>query len=692
MASASSKRPTKGRADAAANTLARKFSQLGLETDADFVVHLPLRYEDETAVHAIGDARAGLPQQFEGEVVEQIITQRPRKQLQVILQDQSGRITLRWLHFYPSQLKQLAEGQRVRVRGEVRRGFHGLELVHPKVTKPDQGLSDTLTPVYPASDGLRQQQIQNRINEALERLPLQDTLPEVLREQFELPNFAESLKLLHHPPRNVDAEALMQKTHPAWQRIKFDELLAQQLSLAAARAARRKQKSWPLVQKQGELEQQLRKRLGFKLTAAQERVVAEIADDLTLSHPMHRLLQGDVGSGKTVVAAMAAAQAIDSGYQVALMAPTELLAEQHYQKMTLWFEPLGITVGWLSGSQTAKQRAPVLEGVHNGHCALVVGTQALIQDGVEFHKLGLVILDEQHRFGVGQRLSLSRKGEQGEKQKRTIPHQLNMSATPIPRTLAMSFLADLDVSVIDELPAGRTPVITKLLSEHRREEVIAHIYAQIQEGRQVYWVCPLVEESEALQLQTAVDTYHHLAEQLAGVRVGLLHGKLPTQEKAQIMEAFRSGEVQVLVATTVIEVGVDVPNANLMVIEHAERFGLAQLHQLRGRVGRGAHQAVCVLLYSQPLSAIARERLKAMYETTDGFDIARRDLALRGPGEFLGVRQSGQALLRFASLDSDEYMIEQAQECAVLLREQYPEHAHAHVQRWLKGREEFLRT
>lgn len=692
MASASSSRPSKGRADAAATTLARKFSQLGLETDADFVVHLPLRYEDETAVHAIADARSGLSQQFEGEVVEQIITQRPRKQLQVILQDESGRITLRWLHFYPSQLKQLAEGQRVRVRGEVRRGFHGLELVHPKVTKPDQGLSDTLTPVYPASDGLRQQQILNRINQALERLPLKDTLPEALREQFELPDFAQSLRLLHHPPRDVDAYALMQKTHPAWQRIKFDELLAQQLSLAAARAARRKQKSWPLKKKKGQLEQRLRERLGFSLTNAQERVVAEIAEDLTFSHPMHRLLQGDVGSGKTVVAAMAAAQAIESGYQVALMAPTELLAEQHYQKMQQWFDPLGIAVGWLSGSQTAKQRAPVLEGVQNGNCALVVGTQALIQEGVEFHKLGLVILDEQHRFGVGQRLSLSRKGEQGEKQARTIPHQLNMSATPIPRTLAMSFLADLDVSVIDELPAGRTPVITKLLSEHRREEVIAHIYAQIQEGRQVYWVCPLVEESEALQLQTAVDTYQHLAEQLPGVKVGLLHGKLPTQEKAHIMEAFRAGEVQVLVATTVIEVGVDVPNANLMVIEHAERFGLAQLHQLRGRVGRGSHQAVCVLLYQQPLSAIARERLKAMYETTDGFEIARRDLSLRGPGEFLGVRQSGQALLRFASLDSDEYMIEKAQECAVLLREHYPEHAHAHVQRWLKGREEFLRT
>src|SRR5690606_29416587 len=469
---------------------------------------------------------------------------------------------------------------------------------------------------------------------------------------------------LHFPSADCNYHDLIQRSHPAWTRIKFDELLAQQLSLAAARAARMAQRAPALSSNDASLAQQLQQHLAFSLTAAQERVIQEIVQDLGRPYPMHRLLQGDVGSGKTVVAAFAAAQVLSSGFQVAIMAPTELLAEQLYEKMLAWFQPLGITVGWLSGSVGTKHRATTLATLQSGELRLLVGTQALIQDGVEFKQLGLIIVDEQHRFGVGQRLSLSRKGETVKPKGTVLPHQLTMSATPIPRTLAMSFLADLDVSVLDELPAGRTPVITKLVADGRRDEIIAHIYQHVQTGQQVYWVCPLVEESESLQLQTAVDTQIYLAEHLPDINVGLLHGKLSSSEKALVMEDFRQAKVQVLVATTVIEVGVDVPNATLMVIEHAERFGLAQLHQLRGRVGRGSGQSVCVLLYQGPLSEVARDRLRAMYETTDGFEISRRDLNQRGPGEFLGLRQSGQAPVRFADLDTDALLIEQAKACA----------------------------
>ncbi|MCQ9616341.1 ATP-dependent DNA helicase RecG [Paenalcaligenes niemegkensis] len=675
-----------------APTQADRFKRLGLMSDDDFIVHLPLRYEDETQVNTISQARPGEFIQIEGEIVQQEQSARPRRQLHATIADETGQLRLRWLHFYPNQQKQVEVGKRVRVRGEVRGGFHGLELIHPKVTQADAALADALTPVYPTTDGLRQSAIRSAIHQAIERADLRDTLPPEIVQRLELHPFAESIRLLHSPPSQTSYQTLIEREHPAWVRIKFDELLAQQLSLAAARAARLAQQAYPLANSDGSVRQGLQSSLRFELTGAQQRVIAEIAHDLRRAFPMHRLLQGDVGSGKTVVAAFAAAQAIDSGLQVAMMAPTELLAEQHYQKMTAWFEPLGVRVGWLSGSKTAKQRLPVLTGLKEGTLPLLVGTQALIQDSVEFKHLGLIILDEQHRFGVGQRLSLSRKGEAASPVGLMVPHQLNMSATPIPRTLAMSFLADLDVSVIDELPEGRTPVITKLVADGRRDEIIAHIYAQVNQGQQVYWVCPLVEESETLQLQTAVDTQLYLNDHLPGITVGLLHGKLSAAEKASVMEAFRQGTISVLVATTVIEVGVDVPNATLMVIEHAERFGLAQLHQLRGRVGRGADQAVCVLLYQGPLSAIARERLRAMYETTDGFEISRRDLGLRGPGEFLGLRQSGQELLRFADIETDEALVEQARNCAMLLREQYPEHAIAHVRRWLKGREDFLRT
>lgn len=673
-------------------TQADRLKRLGLLCPTDFITHLPLRYEDETRINAIVDARPGEFIQVEGEITHQEQSARPRRQLHATIEDASGKLRLRWLHFYPNQQKQVEVGKRVRVRGEVRAGYHGLELIHPKVSVAGAPLTQTLTPVYSTTEGLRQTTIRAAIERALNDDDLQETLPQAIVEQSGLPSFAESIRTLHFPPVNSNYQSLIDRTHPAWLRIKFDELLAQQLALAAARAARRAQRSTPLTHANGPLTQGLRAALSFNLTNAQERVITEIATDLGNPYPMHRLLQGDVGSGKTIVAAFAAATALDSGFQVALMAPTELLAEQHYQKMQAWFEPLGVDVGWLSGSKTAKQRLPVLTGLKDGSVRLLVGTQALIQEGVDFHALGLIIVDEQHRFGVGQRLSLSRKGEAQQGERTQVPHQLNMSATPIPRTLAMSFLADLDVSVIDELPVGRTPVITKLVTEARRDEIVAHIVKQVDEGRQVYWVCPLVEESETLQLQTAVDTQSYLAEHLPGISVGLLHGRLSASEKAAVMDDFRYNRLKVLVATTVIEVGVDVPNATLMVIEHAERFGLAQLHQLRGRVGRGAAQAVCVLLYQTPLSAIARERLRAMYETTDGFEISRRDLSQRGPGEFLGLRQSGQAPLRFADIETDELLVEQAKDYAVLLREHYPQFAKAHVNRWLRGREDFLRS
>lgn len=687
--------PSSGSSGAGSKTTSaheRRLLRLGLRQLSDFVVHLPLRYEDETRIHRIADIHPGQHVQLEGRVVDTQVQYRPRRQLTARLQDQSGQIGLRWLHFYPSQIKQLESGKELRVRGEVRRGFGGLELVHPRITVAGTPLPKALTPVYPTTDGLSQAALRKAIDHALERTDLSDTLPPEVTERWDLLPFDRAIRSLHRPPPDVTEQDLLERKHPAWQRIKFDELLAQQLSLAAARAARHRQGATPLEGGDGSLVRALRASLPFTLTAAQERAIHEILDDVARPYPMHRLLQGDVGSGKTIVAAFAAAQAIASGKQVAIMAPTEILAEQHYEKLRGWLQPLGITVIWLTGSLSVAERRTGLALITTGQAQLVVGTQALIQEQVEFARLGLVILDEQHRFGVGQRLELSRKGDEGNGNRITIPHQLNMSATPIPRTLAMTFLADLDVSVIDELPPGRSPVLTKLADESRREEVLAHVLAEVRSGRQAYWVCPLVEESESLQLQTAVDTYERLARALGGMTAGLVHGRMSSAEKHDVMQAFRDGKLDLLVATTVIEVGVDVPNASLMIIEHAERFGLAQLHQLRGRVGRGAIQSVCVLLYQQPLSAIARERLRAMYETQDGFEIARRDLALRGPGEFLGVRQSGQQLLRFASLETDDELVDMARDTAVLLRDRYPDHAARHVERWMRGRQDFLRS
>lgn len=674
-------------------SLDQKFDKLGLREPADFVVHLPLRYEDETRIEPIAHLYPGKMAQIEGEIISTDVQGRPRAQLHARIADDTGQLALRWLHFYPSQVKQLQAGKPLRVRGEVRQGFHGLEMVHPKVSAAGAPLARALTPVYPTTDGLSQDQLRKAIAHALDHADLSDTLPEAVCRKHGLMPFAQAIRLLHYPPPDLSYDDLFERGHPAWNRIKFDELLAQQLSLAEARAARQAQRAAPLTAQDSELARALAASLPFTLTGAQQRAVAEIGQDMLRSYPMHRLLQGDVGSGKTIVAAMAAVQAIASGFQVALMAPTEILAEQHYLKMRGWLEPLGVELAWLTGSLGAKARRQAYESIASGQAKLVIGTQALIQEQVSFQRLGLVILDEQHRFGVGQRLELNRKGDTVDEQGRPyLPHQLNMSATPIPRTLAMAFFADLDVSVIDELPPGRSPVITKLAEDSRREEVMARVRAEVAQGRQAYWVCPLVEESEALQLQTAVDTHAALAQALAPLRVGLIHGRLSATDKAQVMDAFRDGELDVLVATTVIEVGVDVPNASLMIIEHAERFGLAQLHQLRGRVGRGQVQSVCVLLYQTPLSAVARQRLRAMYETNDGFEIARRDLEQRGPGEFMGMRQSGQAVLRFASLESDEDLIEQAQELVAEFRSRYPDHARAHLQRWMKGREELLRS
>jgi ATP-dependent DNA helicase RecG len=682
---------------ARSNKAEDKLARLGLCTDMDLVLHLPMRYEDETQIVAIHQAGflAGSTAQVEGIVVSCEVQYRPRRQLVVTIEDDSGRLTMRFLNFYGSQTKQLAEGTRVRARGEVRHGFFGAEMVHPnyKVVLEDAPLPTALTPVYPAGEGVSQAILRKAIASAMARIDWRDTLNDTLRESLGLWPFEPAVRLLHNPPPDVDEHALEERSHPAWIRMKFDELLAQQLSLKRAQEARRSKNAaaLPVV---GALSEALLNSLPFQLTGAQQRVLTEIRADLRESFPMQRLLQGDVGSGKTVVAALAAAQAIDSSYQAVLMAPTEILAEQHFRKIASWLEPLGVQVAWLTGSLRKKEKANTQTLIESGDAQLIIGTHAVIQEGVTFSKLGLVIVDEQHRFGVGQRLALRNKGLESAAANgtSTVPHQLMMSATPIPRTLAMTYYADLEVSVIDELPPGRTPIVTRLIDQNRRDEVIARIHAAALEGRQVYWVCPLIEESEALQLQTATDTHAMLSVELPDLQVGLVHGRMKPAEKQIVMDAFSRGEIHVLVATTVIEVGVDVPNASLMVIEHAERFGLAQLHQLRGRVGRGSAASVCVLMYQSPLGPIARERLRIMRETTDGFEIARRDLHIRGPGEFLGARQSGQAMLRFADLETDQWLVEKARNVAYQLLRDDPVTVETHLARWLGGREDYLKV
>jgi ATP-dependent DNA helicase RecG len=660
----------------------------------------------------------------EGVVREAQVELRSRRQLVVRLADDSGEITLRFLNFYPSHQKVLARGQRVRVRGEVRGGFLGREMVHPvfKAVEPGAPLPAALTPVYPSSAQLPQVYLRKAITSALARAPLDEVLPPAAVPAG-LPPLKEAVRLLHQPPPGLPLATLEDRSHPAWQRLKFDELLAQQLAQAQAVAARERLRAPVLAAAAGpsSLHVRLQTALPFALTAAQARVCVEIDADLARPVPMHRLLQGDVGSGKTVVAALAAARAIDAGWQCALMAPTEILAEQHFHKLVQWLQPLGVTVAWLTGSRKGKARQAMLAQIASGEAGLVVGTHAVIQDDVVFARLGLAVVDEQHRFGVAQRLELRHKlvetgnadlpashpdtkadgaepsgGRASTSASRLEPHLLTMSATPIPRTLAMTYFADLAVSTLDELPPGRTPIVTKVFADSKRGQVIARIRDELQQGRQVYWVCPLIEESESLDLQNATETHTQLSAVLGaalpGCQVGLLHGRLPTAEKAAVMAEFSSGRMGVLVATTVIEVGVDVPNASLMVIEHAERFGLAQLHQLRGRVGRGSVASVCVLLYTGPLSDTGKSRLRAMAETTDGFEIARRDLEIRGPGEFMGARQSGADLLRFADLNGDTGLLEQARRIAPRLMAEHPSAARAHVARWLSTKAEYLKA
>ncbi|MGN6928493.1 ATP-dependent DNA helicase RecG, partial [Neisseria sp. P0015.S010] len=567
---------------------AKKLDKLNIHTAWDLVLHLPLRYEDETHIMPIKDAPIGVPCQVEGEVIHQEVTFKPRKQLIVQIADGSGSVLfLRFIHFYASHQKQMAAGKRIRAVGEIKHGFYGDEMIHPKIRDAEgSGLAESLTPIYPTVNGLNQPTLRRIIQTALDVTPLHDTLPDALLGRLKLPHLAESLRLLHSPPPSFTIHQLSDGALPAWQRLKFDELLAQQLSMRLARQ-KRVSGTAAALGGDGTLTQALRHALPFALTAAQERVVSEIRRDMEQTHPMHRLLQGDVGSGKTIVAALSALTAIESGAQAAVMAPTEILAEQHFIKFKQWLEPLGLEVVWLSGSQRKKAKDEAKAKLADGTVKIAVGTHALFSDDVEFQNLGLVIVDEQHRFGVAQRLALKNKGRD--------VHQLMMSATPIPRTLAMSFFADLDVSVIDELPPGRTPIKTRLVNNVRRAEVEGFVLNICRKGQQAYWVCPLIEESETLQLQTATETLEQLQAALPELNIGLVHGRMKAAEKAEVMAQFAAGRLNVLVATTVIEVGVDVPNAALMVIEHAERMGLAQLHQLRGRVGRGAAESVCVL-------------------------------------------------------------------------------------------------
>jgi ATP-dependent DNA helicase RecG len=679
--------------------------KLGLTRDIDLALHLPLRYEDETRLVRLSDARDGQTVQVEGTVTHQEITLRPRRQLLVTLDDGSDTCTLRFFSFYPSHQKALAVGVRVRVRGEVRGGFMGRTMMHPAFHAAGGELPDALTPVYPTSAQLPQAYLRKVVASGLARADLSETIPPELLGSLQRVvhgtwTLRDALRYLHHPGPDVSLDALEDRSHPAWQRLKAEELLAQQLSQLTAKRERDALRAPVLRTAPGGLHEQLLAVLPFALTGAQRRVGEEIARDLARPVPMHRLLQGDVGSGKTVVAALAAAIAIDSGWQCALMAPTEILAEQHFAKLIGWLEPLlaplGQRVAWLTGSQKKKQRTEMLALIASGEAALVVGTHAVIQDQVVFQNLALAIIDEQHRFGVAQRLALRSKMTEGDDGQSREPHLLMMTATPIPRTLAMSYYADLDVSTIDELPPGRTPIVTKVVSDQRRHEVIERIRAQVAQGRQVYWVCPLIEESEALDLSNATATHAELSDALSGTVVGLLHSRMPVAEKKAVMSLFTSGHMGVLVSTTVIEVGVDVPNASLMVIEHAERFGLSQLHQLRGRVGRGAAASACVLLYTPPeggrLGETARERLKAMAGTSDGFEIARRDLEIRGPGEFLGARQSGAAMLRFADLATDGHLLDWARQAAIQMLAQHPTAAEKHIARWLGSKAEYLKA
>jgi ATP-dependent DNA helicase RecG len=667
--------------------LISNLGKLGLNSLQDLILHLPLRYIDETRILSIRDLRLGDSAQVQGEIVHSEVSYKPRKALIARLEDGSGQITLRFLHFYPSQINQLKIGYQLRVYGEVRNGFFGYEMVHPqyKAATDNTTVREKLTPIYPTTAGLTQASLTKAIDLALARDELAETLPSEIYQRLNLPSFAQSIRTLHHPAPDANLDDLEARTTAEWRRLAFDELLAQQLSMRKHYAMRASIDA-PAMSASKTLITALLKSLPFVLTQSQQKVAIEINLDLTKSHPMQRLLQGDVGSGKTIVACMAALQAIESGWQVALMAPTEILAEQHYHKFLSWLTPLNIQIAWLTGSQSKKDRETALHDIARGQAKLAIGTHALFQESVSFAKLGLAIIDEQHRFGVQQRLALRKKGEPE-------PHQLMMSATPIPRTLSMSYYADLDVSVIDELPPGRTPIVTKLVSDERRNEILQRVREACMLGSQAYWVCPLIEESEVLQLQTATETFENLKENFSDLRVGLVHGRMKPAEKQVVMQAFSVGEIQLLVATTVIEVGVDVPNASLMIIEHAERMGLSQLHQLRGRVGRGAAKSTCILMYSKKqFSETARARLKVIYESNDGFAIAQADLNIRGPGEYLGTRQSGIPLLKIADLQRDLDLLEVARNKADQLLREFPQAVDEHLARWLSHGAELIKV
>lgn len=687
--------------------------RMGLRRPVDLALHIPFRYEDETQIQHLAPELSGQAIQFIGVVTRSEIGFRPRRQLQVTVQDGDHKCLLRFFNFYGNQQKMMAVGRTLRIRGELKGSFFGLEMVHPAVKPAEEPVPQALTPVYPTTAGLPQAYLRKAVLSGLSRCQWPRTVPAEswarlgIGEDWSL---GRALQHLHQPPPDSRITDIEDRTHPAWQRLKAEELLAQQLAQWRARQQRDAQRAPQLSAPKQGLSQALLEQLPFALTKAQQRVVREIANDIALAVPMNRLLQGDVGAGKTIVAALAACVCIDAGWQCALMAPTEILAEQHFQKMLQWLHPLiqsqGLQVAWLVGTQKRKEREAMLEAVASGKAALVVGTHALIQDSVEFQRLALVIVDEQHRFGVEQRLTLRRKLSQkkvGELQAHE-PHMLMMTATPIPRTLAMTLYADLDVSILDELPPGRTPVVTRAIANSRREEVMRRIVKQVEAGRQAYWVCPLIEDSEALDLQSATEAYAQVCDALGQPpcesvlsadkppMAALLHARLSTAEKKAIMAAFVAGDIGVLVSTTVIEVGVDVPNASLMMIEHAERFGLSQLHQLRGRVGRGSQASACVLLYGGPLGPIAKQRLQAMVQSNDGFELARIDLALRGPGEFLGSRQSGTALLKFADIQEDEALIDWAREEAPNIWSHWPEMAQAHIDLWMGSKSDFLKA
>lgn len=665
--------------------VAEKLARLGLYTVQDVLFHLPLRYEDRTRVVPLGSLRPGDSAVIEGEVLLTEVKFGRRRSLLSRISDGTGTVTLRFFHFNAQQQAMLARGAKLRCYGEVRRGSATLELIHPeyRLINPDarEEVEASLTPIYPSTEGVHQLKLRDLSEQALDYVAgLREWLPAELLESLEMPTLRDAIRILHRPPPDIPVDSLLEGAHPAQQRMAFEELLALHLSMRQLRARAQEYRA-PALRSAGKQRRQFIETLPFTLTPAQGRVVEDILADLVCDVPMQRLVQGDVGSGKTVVAACAVLQAVESGYQVAVMAPTELLAEQHYRNFSNWFEPMGIKLAWLSGGLKAAERREQQAIIEGGQAQVIVGTHALFQAEVVFARLGLVIIDEQHRFGVHQRLALREKGRTDEGH----PHQLIMTATPIPRTLAMTFYADLDCSVIDELPPGRIPISTVVIPDSRRAEVVQHVVQACAAGQQVYWVCTLIEESDVLQCEAAEDTARNLAEALPELKVGLVHGRMKAADKEAGMLAFKAGDIDLLVATTVIEVGVDVPNATLMVIENAERLGLAQLHQLRGRVGRGQQASSCVLFYRAPLGRRARARLAVLRETNDGFEIARHDLEQRGPGEVLGTRQTGVVEMRIADIVRDQELLPAVERTAAILMQDFPGHVAPLIRRWIGG-------